>query len=180
MQPDYADLEFGQHLHYQTVGPPSTPAFVGLRSTLPNLAAPRAVTVPAGSTSSVVSIVAFTVTENATGCLMATYNGSSQSVPITLLASVSEKSLQLSCDSSRLAGGDSTACTVRLAQGAPTGGSTVTLAADNRRVRIRTGLLLKQEACQPNSWSIAGSRIRTRRPPSKLRSQTRPERRASY
>jgi len=58
---------------------------IALSTSLPNVAVPRIASVPMGSTTGVFTITTFTNPSNMTGSLTATYNGSSQSVTLSLV-----------------------------------------------------------------------------------------------
>jgi uncharacterized protein (TIGR03437 family) len=124
---------------------PSGGAFIALSSTLPGLGVPRAASVPESSTTGTFTVVTFTIAANVSGPLTASYNGSSQSVTLTLTPSANVTSLQLSCDSASLSSGDSTDCTVQLPQGAPAGGSKVILAADNPWLRVPDSIVVGED-----------------------------------
>jgi uncharacterized protein (TIGR03437 family) len=90
------------------------------------LTVPTSVTIPAGSSSAVFNAVTVSILSDQSATITATYNGSSKSVTIGLVASVVQIS-SLACPAS-LGPNASGSCTVTLTKAAPTGGAAVTLA----------------------------------------------------
>jgi uncharacterized protein (TIGR03437 family) len=121
-------------------------AAIGLSTTVAGLALPRAATVPAGSSTNSFQILATNVADTVSGTLTASYNGSSQSIQITLQPAPAVSSIQVSCESSSLSGGDSTSCSVEVARKAPTGGSIITLTTGSGRLRIPGSVVVAEGA----------------------------------
>jgi hypothetical protein len=60
-------------------------ANIGLSTTLPNLALPRGVKIPSGQVTGIFTITSLNIPTTVTGAVTASYNGSSQSVTLTLM-----------------------------------------------------------------------------------------------
>jgi trimeric autotransporter adhesin len=108
---------------------PSGGALVVLSTTLSNMALPRVAAVPAGSTTGTFTISTFSISSNQTGSVTATYNGSSQSTPLTLTVSAAVVVSSLQCSPTTLGANASGTCTVTLSAPAPQGGASVTVAS---------------------------------------------------
>lgn len=95
-------------------------------SGLASLTVPASVTVTAGSTNGSFAATAGNLTSDQNGIVTATYNGTSQTVSLTVTAATVISSLV--CSPTTLGASGSSTCTVTLSVGAPAGGIAVALA----------------------------------------------------
>ena len=95
----------------------------------PALSVPPSVTVPANNTSASFSVMVAPITSNQTASVSAILNGISQGADLTLVAPTLISGL--SCSTTELNAGATSACTIMLSSAAPTGGIAVSLSVDN-------------------------------------------------
>ena len=111
-----------------TQAAPTGGASVALTNSNATLTVPPSVTVAAAATSATFSATTTTIASNQSATLTATYNGTSANTSLSLLAPVMVSSL--ACNPTTLGSNCTSTCTVTLTQGAPAGGSQVTI-SDN-------------------------------------------------
>ncbi len=109
---------------------PTGGSSVTLASNNTLLTVPTSLTVAAGATTATFSAAAAaSITSNQSATVTATFNNSSKTATISLLTPVSVSTV--ACSPTSLGQSAVSTCTVALAQTAPTGGSSVTLASNN-------------------------------------------------
>ncbi len=114
---------------------PTGGSIVTLVSNNSALAVPASVTVAAGATTATFNATAAaSITSNQSATVTATLGSSSQTATISLLAPVLVSGLV--CSPTSLGQSAASTCTLTLAQTAPTGGSSVTLASNNASLTV--------------------------------------------
>ena len=134
---------------------PSGNVTVALSSNNPALTLPASVTVPAGSTSINFSAVAGSLASNQTANVTASYNGSTGSATINLVAPVLVSSL--TCAPSSLGSNATSTCTVTLTAAAPAGGAAVTLSSSNPALTVPASVTVAAAATTASFNATTGS-----------------------
>ncbi|MGA3240835.1 MAG: hypothetical protein ABSG03_31575 [Bryobacteraceae bacterium] len=103
------------------------------------LTAPSSVAIAAGSKSASFALQAGSFTVNQSGSVTVSYNGSSQSVTVALIAPVLVTSL--TCNPSAVISGATSSCTATLSQPAPTA-TTVTLSSTSTLITVPASIVI--------------------------------------
>ncbi len=134
---------------------PSNGAAVGLSSNNTLLSVQGSVTVPAGSSSVNLTATAGALTASSTAILTGTYNNTSQTATIQLLATPTLTGL--TCNPSSLGSGQSTLCTATLSAAAPSGGAAVVLGSNNSQLSVQGLVTVAAGSSAANFTATAGA-----------------------
>jgi hypothetical protein len=138
---------------------PSGGAAVALSDNSAALTVPASVTVSSGATTATFSAAAGSVTTNQAVMVMASFNGSTASAALTVVApTVTPATVSgLMCTPSSLASGASATCTVSLSKAAPTGGATVAVADGCSTLTVPASVTVPAGATSATFAANAGS-----------------------
>jgi hypothetical protein len=140
---------------------PSGGADIILTNSDANLAVPGSVTVPAADSQFAFTVTTGTVSSNQTATITASYNGSSASTSVSLVAAASGSVIvsALTCNATQLTSGSSTACRVSLNTAAPVGGATVILTSNSAALTVPTSITVPAGEIQFSFSARAGAII---------------------
>ena len=128
---------------------------VTLSSNAAALTMPASVTVAAGATSASFAATAGTITTNQSAVVTASYNGSSQTTSISLVA-VTTVTL-LSCSPTSLSSGSTSTCTVTISQPAGAGGIAVTLSSNAAALTVPASVTVAAGTSSASFTATAGT-----------------------
>lgn len=128
---------------------------VTITDTSPALTIPASVTVPASATSVSFPVTTGSISDPQTSVVTASLAGSSRSVSISLLDTVSVSNLQ--CAVGTLAMNASTTCTVTISSAAPAGGAVVTLTDNATALTVPASVTVPPSATSVTFTATAGT-----------------------
>ena len=131
---------------------------VTLSSNAAALTMPASVTVAAGATSASFAATAGTITTNQSAVVTASYNGSSQTASISLVAVTTVTTVTLlSCSPTGLSSGGTSTCTVTISQPAGSGGIAVTLSSNAAALTVPVSVSVAAGATSASFTATAGT-----------------------